>query len=81
MLVLFGSLENPLSERVLIPTRIIWTYVVSVIYLVYTGRSLWDGKSFALPGEPEFIERMSLEYHDKAIAAGVTIVSAAVRFH
>lgn len=31
-----------------------------------------------LLGEPEFIERMSLEYHEKAVAAGVTVVSAAV---
>lgn len=29
-------------------------------------------------GEPEFIERMSLEYHDIAVKAGVTVLHAAV---
>lgn len=29
-------------------------------------------------GEPEFIEKMSLQYHDQAVAAGVTILHAAV---
>lgn len=31
-------------------------------------------------GEPEFIERMSLVYHDKSVEAGVTILHAAVGF-